>query len=315
MSIFWASTIFFICATVDANPLFDGNDIFPIDNPAGILQKKSFGYAINKVCNVRNIGKRMFASIENPYGFERSVQGVVGAFKANKEPVALACFNYRGYSWVIYRYDNDSYTSFVRAHFERSFMIPLNYTLISFDHMNSELYMFVNNTLELYRFNLDSLEKFWTLPNYLGELVEKRQSMNSLYDKIDTLNESIDELMIFNGTVYYRSGKYVKKKRIGMEEVETLQMSNPFKFNFIMFIPFSKLVKRVSIDDLPTLLSSSTVISIAPPPIPEHNGIAYFIYILNILAVVIVLYLCRKKKTDKRRMVNNDIYMEVVEKV
>jgi hypothetical protein len=260
----------------------------------------------------------MYAAIENPYGFDRTVQMPVGKFNFSHDPEPLACFNYKGYSWVFYRL-GDPILHIERAHDERTF--ELNISIFSFDQMTSTLYFFTNETQQLYRFNLDILEKFWTVDNYSQELVKARRNvaMDILYSPVEKL-DGVDKLMIFNNTIYYRTVKMeLKKKIIGINDSQKLK-HNSVKLDFIMFVPFLKLLDLLKDNNsqINTLLSSSTVISLPLPVLPpESSGVlTYILYVINVGIVLTIFYFYRKKhnlnETSDNKFKHNDVYLDII---
>jgi len=316
--------IFFVVSFFNSNALpplsYEGYDLYiKSDNI------ESFPYSLNQVCNIRQIGGSTYAYIEDAYSFQRTATVKLNLFNT-KQSIArpLACFNFNGYSYILYKFNNTSdsvrgvsdektVTHIMRGRIERSFKWLFDYRLFSYDHLFSKLYFLTKDNL-LYQVELTSLEKLWIFN-------KQNFTINNLYFKVSNLsNYNIDNLIVFNNTIYAFNNNGIWRGKI-KEALQHYKINASFKF--IFFLPYQRLSLMINnLMDAPTALSSispTISLSIPPPPKVDNNGIiAYIFYMLNIFLMLLLIYLCRmkirpyKNKSSPILNKNNDIYLEVV---
>ena len=281
-----------------------------------------YGYNINHLCRLKKVGNHYYGTVESPYTIQKSSPSLISSMTNGSKP--LACFQYEGYSYIFY--SNDEVLGIIRGREERKFKILLNYTMFSYDHLRGELY-FISDGYKVYKFNLQSLEKFWTMENYAQWLIKNKRNVtfDVLYKKVLEFPFTIEEYFIFDNTLYYKveGEKNIMKMEINGGEVSKIRTK--IRINeTVIFLNFtsleSYLIKRPK-SLVKTALSSnpSFIISLPMPPTESVHIIPYIMYLLSLIVLFTLIYLFRKyiyssRNSSKITNFDNGIYLDLIRK-
>lgn len=278
-----------------------------------------YGYNINHLCRLKKVGNYYYATVESPYTFQKSSPSLIPSMSNTSQ--VLNCFQYRGYSYIFYKRNN--YLGITRDQHERTFKILLNYTKFTYDHLYGKLY-FLADEQNIYEFNLNILEKFWTIKNYPQWLIKNKRnaSLEILFRKILEFPFKISKYLIYNETLFYKKvdEENIMKIRITGGEVWKIK-ENVQLDEIVLFLNFTCLEDFVTkkpkfLIETALISNPSFVFAIPSPPRDPSHVISYFLYILTLFLLLIFVFLCRKYGTPKlnNHINENEIYFDLVQK-
>jgi hypothetical protein len=208
-------------------------------------------------------------------------------------------------------------------------MFPLEYDRMTFDHLETRLYMVKSNNV--YEMKMDELEKFWTKKNYAAEILLERSnvSLKDFYNKVLTLhptaNKTISDVVIFDKRIFYLQTDGELWQQSFDETYPTkIAHTNLTSINFIPFLNVPKLYNYFKNSEPPYKLSSSLisyvndfgyasnkvhasnpfVVTLPERPKMETNGLnnfwIYCLYLMDIAFIITFFYVLRKLFNGKK---------------
>jgi hypothetical protein len=241
-----------------------------------------FPYARNLICELRIHDNWYYASVVDGYSFQRSqTVNVWPAYHRN----VLACFQYEGYSYLIFYNKQTNGTEILRNQKTKNFQLPKGKFI--FDNFDQTLYFLDQRSL--YQINLEWLEKNFVSTNASTEILDK---------KIIDFQEDIIDIQIANSEIIYTNAnnRLISRKLNG--KYISVSSINGHKLPFIRL----ERIKRDS--NYETLRLSVPPFTLAIPKSPmileETNEKVFWLislYIIDIVFFIILLYIikCTRK--------------------
>jgi hypothetical protein len=314
---------FYINSVSCYTEFFDDYHTFPKDDSLG-----SYGYDISRVCNIRQIDDIYYAGLTDTYTIFKAAYTKL--FNFDTESQVQNCFNYKSFSYIITRKNNR--TSIMRGRLTKSFKFQ-NYDKLIFDHLASKLY--AQQEYNIFEIDMAMLENFWIIDNYPQRLVQERKniSLDSLFKFRNLLFGKIEDLMIFNNTLYFirpePRGRAIYKTKVGeIQEEYVSEYEKPY-FDFIPFIQISKYYEtnskiKLNLGSLsPTIvisLPSSSIKSKEELPMPLIIALYFLDAIFVIITIWGMKYIFKLSKDKYKKLkakdeaieqadINNDTYL------
>lgn len=220
--------------------------------------------------------------LESAYTFHTSAPRIM-ELTPLADSIFHACFEYDHHSFLIYQNGGNNETHIIRSGNEKVFKFFDKYERFIFDHIQSRLYIQIDDQW-LYRLNLDKLvSKFWSPSIQWGS-----KNARILLEPITQLSSNCcQDVMIANGVLYwieedsiYRRHLHLKQERIFVSKIGAKIFS---------FIPFPHAKDK----DIPVLLSTTKN--------NFHNCIAIYLAIIKACVIALLVWLYRKPMMESIR--------------
>jgi hypothetical protein len=258
----------------------------------------SYGYSFNKICVLMQNVNTLYASVEDAYSFQKS--SLTRVITTENASIPLNCFSYNGYSYIIYR-TLDHKIHIIRGRTEKSFLFPIEISNFYYDHLQTKLY-FITEKQELYRFNLDMFEEFWT-----GKL-KYNITLNDFYSTSGILVPNYSDFMIYNDTMYridrLTYNIHVEKFNDNRQLIDNLFGTlGRSEFRFVLFPSFQNLMNHFITHNMYFVKISQNSPMFVLPPMPNanENGILNVIlYLISFVIIIVAIYISKfflKKQT------------------
>lgn len=277
-----------------------------------------FPYNLNKICQIKIVNNHMIGTVEDPYSFIRSGNSFLTSLKASQNVSILNCLNYKGYSYIFYKYEQEPYSiKILRSRIEHTFNISIKIKSLHFDHFSNNL-IAVSSRNCLYSVNLTALEqyKYWTFHN------QNYSKQNFLIlSPLDIYVPPYKDFTTFNSSYYFISNPdnivyILNKGPSSLSITKSISTSSPYTSSKFLTIPFPRFETLFpsSISDLDIIAISHNnpfIIHFPPPPKidAKKNGLWHYYLIdilIYILAISIFLFIARLMylkihKSDKKQ--------------
>ena len=286
-------------------------DLFPIHRSNSTY---IFPYNLNKICQIKIVNNYVVGNIEDPYSFIRSGNSFLLNLTRNNNVSILNCLNFKGYSYVIYKYTKDqNIIHILKNRIERSFNIRIKIKSLHFDHFNSNL-IAISTSNCLFSLNLDELDQndVWNIENYFYSPLKHLN-----FSELDIYVPNHKDFMTFNSTYYYISDPEnfvykISKSSSSLNINRLITLENPYhspKFLNIHFPKFKTL--------FPQTISNPDIVAISynnpfiihfpnPPKIQDMpNGSNYlinmlvYIFVISIFLIIIRFLFVKMHKFAK----------------
>jgi hypothetical protein len=254
----------------------------------------SYGYDISRVCSIRQIDGTNYAGLSDAFTVFKAPYTKLLDY--DRDSQIQNCFNFKAFSYIITRKNN--ITSIMRGRLTKSYKLR-NYDKIIFDHLTSRLYAQQDGAI--FEINMTMIENFWLIENYPQKLVQEHHSisLDSLFHFKDRLSGEIEDLIVFNDTLYFiraeLTGRAIYKTLIGeIIEEYVSEYDKPY-FDFIPFIQISKFYEtnskiKLNLGSLsPTILISLPSSSIKSKE-EFSTPLIILLYFLDAIFVIITLW-------------------------
>jgi hypothetical protein len=268
---------------------FNNYHTFPKDDSLG-----SYGYDISRVCSIRQIDGTNYAGLSDAFTVIKAPYTKLLDY--DRDSQIQNCFNFKSFSYIITRKNN--ITSIMRGRLTKSYKLR-NYDKIIFDHLTSRLYAQQDGAI--FEINMTMIENFWLIENYPQKLVQEHHSisLDSLFHFKNRLSGEIEDLIVFNDTLYFiraeLTGRAIYKTLIGeIIEEYVSEYDKPY-FDFIPFIQISKFYEtnskiKLNLGSLsPTILISLPSSSIKSKE-EFSTPLIILLYFLDAIFVIIILW-------------------------
>lgn len=240
-------TLLISFVTIDAyQPYFDDNRYYAYPKDDSL---EAYAYDSSRVCKIRRIGSGYYANLENAYSIiEKSPLQGLNVIDERQTCIFLACFKYKEFSYILYKYNANNLIYVMRGHLTMTFRLPIELEKICYDQVQSTAYALSVNS-HLYSMNLEALQTYWRNNNEEGGKKREEENETTLWSSVFAEtgifwdNTPINDMIIVNNTVYYyeNSQLYLYKTEIATPSsnfyrttIVPIHSTTP-KFSYILF--------------------------------------------------------------------------------